>query len=127
MKKLDSDQSAGSKPGAARRLLRLASLIRQQLGQVISREVELPKGAFLTITAIKVLADYSEVRVGLSIWPSTQAVNVLAVVERRRGELQKFLNEKLTMYRVPRLVFYLDTTADRVQQVERLLDNIATE
>ncbi|MBI5734077.1 MAG: ribosome-binding factor A [Candidatus Kerfeldbacteria bacterium] len=101
------------------------SLIRAELGRIMTRELELPGNVLLTISQVEVPADYSLARVGLSVIPFTEATRVLHLVQAARGELQRFINHRLRIYRVPRLVFYIDDSEEKAEVVNRLLDKLA--
>lgn len=126
MKKLDNvplSETAG-RQSSARRLLKISSLLQAELGKIISRELELPPNVLLTISRVEVPADYSQARVGLSVMPWAQATEVMKLINRARGEWQRLINQRLRIYRVPRLVFYLDDTAERIDSLNRLLDKL---
>ncbi|MFA4818716.1 MAG: ribosome-binding factor A [Patescibacteria group bacterium] len=127
MKKLDNVLFSASselvKP-AARRLLKLSSLLRAELGKIMTRELETPRNVLLTISQIEIPSDYSQAKVGLSVIPFAQGRAVLDLVVAARPELQKFINQRLNTYRVPRLVFYLDDTAEKTDSLNRLLDKL---
>ncbi len=108
----------------ARRLLKMNSLIRAELGRIMTRELEIPSNVLLTISQVEVPADYSLARVGLSVIPFAEAAHVWRLVQAARGELQRFINHRLRIYRVPRLVFYIDDSEEKAEAVNRLLDKL---
>ena len=66
MKKLDNASFSTKAPSSAiRRLPRLESVLRHELGQIMTREMEWPLGTLVTLSQVEVLADLSAVRVGL--------------------------------------------------------------
>lgn len=111
-------------PAPSYRLPQLASLIRHELGQIITREFEPPRGVVMTLTQVKVLPDLSSARVGVSILPFAVAEEVFKKLNKAVPHFQRLLNEKLSTYRVPKLDFHLDTTEERAAHIDALLDSL---
>jgi len=127
MRRLDNDLSAANPSLAARRLAKLESLLRSEVGKIIERELELPANTLLTITATKVVADLSQVRFGVSVLPEAKQAIVLKMLLAQTAQFQHIINRKLRLYRVPKLYFYLDNSLVRVDHLDQLLDSIKKE
>ncbi|MEK7497050.1 MAG: 30S ribosome-binding factor RbfA [Patescibacteria group bacterium] len=128
MKKLDNASFSTKAPSSAiRRLPRLESVLRHELGQIMTREMEWPLGTLVTLSQVEVLADLSAVRVGLSVLPFSMSEKVLSVAIRTKSNLQRIINKKLKVYRVPKIEFFIDEAAERGDHIERLLDSIREE
>ncbi|KKU38700.1 MAG: Ribosome-binding factor A [Parcubacteria group bacterium GW2011_GWA2_46_39] len=69
MRKSGSGQSVIDDTSASRRLQKLESLLRSEVGAILERELELPPNTLLTITSVTVLPDLSQARLGVSILP----------------------------------------------------------
>ena len=106
------------------RLLRLASLIQHELGQIMTREFEPPRGVLVTLTQVRVLSDLSSARVGVSILPFAQSEEVFKSLGKLVPRWQRLINTKLHLYRVPKLELYLDASAERAAHLGQLLDEI---
>lgn len=126
MRKLDKEQSAPDDKAASHRLPKLESLLRSEIGQVFERDLELPPDTLLTITAIEVLPDLSQARVGVSVIPEDKTQEIFKILEIFAGHAQRVVNQKLSLYRVPRLVFYLDGSLARAERIDHILDNLQT-
>ncbi len=123
MKKSATASSPKATAGT-RRLEQLASVLQAELGQLLAREVELPPGVLATITRVKVLPDYKEAHVKVSVLPFVRASEVLALLTGMLPSLQHHLNTTLTMFHVPKLVLTLDETPERAGRIEHLLDRL---
>ena len=111
----------------ARRLQQLASLIRAELGKLLTREVELASGVLVTITQVEVLPDFKTAHVKVSVLPFAQGKEVFILLQRVLPGLQHHLNAKLTMFQAPKLVLEFDATPERTARLEHLLDSIKSE
>lgn len=129
MKKSDNVPSSLEALGgkSAGRLPRLESVVRQELAQIMTREMEWPMGTLVTISKVAVLQDLSATRVGLSVLPFDQRQKALSVAIRAKAVLQRFLNKRLRVYRIPKIEFYIDETSEQRDYMERLLDSIKEE
>lgn len=109
---------------SAQRLLKLASVLRSELANIMNKEIELPADCIMTISQLEVLPDYSEVRVGLSVLPFDKGEIVEKIANRQRGEIQQLLNKRLRIYRIPRIVFYLDDSEEKAANITGILDSL---
>lgn len=99
------------------RPLRLGSLIREELGQFILRNMEFP-GALVTITEVDVDGKIEHARVKVSVLPFTKSEEVLKVLKHSQGELQYKLNHKLNLRPMPRISFVLDAGPAHAAKIE---------
>ncbi|HNW09447.1 MAG TPA: 30S ribosome-binding factor RbfA [bacterium] len=106
------------------RMVRVNELIGQQLGLIINEEVEFPLNTIVTITAVSVSKDLHWAKVLVSVIPKEQKQLALKILAAEAINLQKILNERVVLRRVPKLQFSLDETQDRVGAINELLDNL---
>lgn len=106
------------------RLDRINQLVRDELAELLRREIEVPPGSLLTITRVEVSPDIEHARVWVSVMPFDHSQEVLQLLQHRIGDLQRALNRKLVMEFVPRIRFLLDTTEDQAARIDELLDKL---
>lgn len=106
------------------RLDRVNQLIRQELSELIKREIEFAPGVLVTVTRVQTSSDLEHASVWISVMPSDSASDVLAYLTKSLGALQRLLNRKLVMESVPKLRLVLDHSADRASEIEQLLDSL---
>lgn len=127
MRKSGSGQSAIDDTSASRRLQKLESLLRSEVGAILERELELPPNTLLTITSVTVLPDLSQARLGVSILPVDRSQRIFKLLAAKAPNLQQLANRRLRLYRVPRLNFYLDSSLAEADHIDRLLDSLKSE
>lgn len=110
-----------------RRVIQIQDLIARELAVIFSREVEFPLGAFPSIVKVKVSADLRHALVWIGVVPPERRQAVLDCLNKNIYDIQAFLNQRLTLKFPPRLLFKIDTTSDRVQRIEELIDQIKKE
>jgi ribosome-binding factor A len=106
------------------RIEQINELIRQELGQLILTEIELPKNCLATIVGVESSKDLRHAKVWLSVIPGQYKKKILDKLNLNIGHLQFLLNKKLSIKPLPRLRFVIDETEDRAQGIEEILDRI---
>ncbi len=86
---------------------RVSSLIKEELNQIILREMEFDE-AVVTIIDAEVASDLETVIVKISVYPSNKGPDVLVELLKRRSHLQFLLLRKINIKPMPRLMFKLD-------------------
>ena len=106
----------------SRRAARVADLIRQELGQLLEREVKDPRVGFVTLTSVQVTADLRTARVAVSVLgDETKRKESLKGLGAAQGFLRHELAQRLGMRYTPVLVFELDRSLETEQRMEELL------
>lgn len=105
------------------RSARVGKLIREELGEIIVRELEFPN-ALVTLTEVEIAKKLEHALVNVSVIPSSAAEETLEKLKKFRGKLQHLLNNKLNIKPMPRIEFKIDRGPENAANVEkRLLEN----
>ena len=107
-----------------KRQRQFSEVIRALVAEFFERELEFPKGVLVTVTEVALDADFNEARIGVSVLPPASGERCLAVIQQARGSVQHEAGKKLTAYRIPKFMFYLDTKLEETDRMERLLDTV---
>lgn len=115
-----------------KRIFQVNELIAHELGAIIAREVEFPTQSLATITKVTAASDLKNAFVWLSVIPKNTEDEVLKLLKKQAGRLQHFLNRRLAMQYVPKIIFKLDTGEDEAEEreihsIEQLLDTVKKE
>ena len=104
---------------------RVSSLIQEELGKIIVREVEFAEGVLVTITGVDVGAKLERAVVWLSVLspgnggPYDSGDAALAVLKKRAGELQHLLMKKINIKPMPRIEFQIDRGLENAAKIEK--------
>ncbi|HBV33369.1 TPA: ribosome-binding factor A [Patescibacteria group bacterium] len=123
MKKLDNVASANGGDAKPRRLYQIESLLQHELGTLVVKMLESPTGTLVSVSSIKVTADLETAEVKLSILPFTRRQEVFKAIRGQLKEITHQLNQRLHLYRVPKLDFVIDETEERADRLGQLLDH----
>ena len=102
------------------RPLRVANLIRDELGMLIARELEFP-GTLVTITDIDVNKKMEIAHVRVSVLPSEKSTAVVKSLQAASGDLYYKLVRKLNIKPMPHLHFSVDHGPENAAAVEKAL------
>jgi ribosome-binding factor A len=114
--------SQGSRPE------RVADQIRQELAELIAREVHDPGIGFLTLTRVKVTADLQQARVYYtSIGDDRQRKETQRALVRATPFLRRRIGGRLRLRHVPGLDFFYDESIEQQDRIERIILDIQAE
>lgn len=106
------------------RQLKVAREIQKDMAEILrSKGMASFGGAMVTVSEVRVSPDLSIAKTYVSIFPSAKAEEVMGIlndnVRTYRGELGHMVAKQLRI--VPEIVFYLDTSLDYAEHIEKLL------
>jgi ribosome-binding factor A len=114
----------------SRRQERIAEVLTEELGLLISSELTDPRleDAMVTVTAVQVSPDLGNARVYIAhALPPSETRNVLSALQHSSTFLRRALIENVHLRVVPELHFTVDETEKRAQRIDEILDRIAAE
>lgn len=106
------------------RIQKVNSLIREELGEIFARELDLKPGVFLTLAKVDTTKDLRYTHIFVSVFPEKEGNYAIVSLNNEKGEIQKKLNKRLNMKIVPKLLFKLDTTEAEADEIEKILREI---
>jgi ribosome-binding factor A len=104
---------------------RVASVIKETIGAIVTREYSSTEFGFITVTDVRMSPDLKIAKIYFSIFgtPEQQAATMQMLDDQKqhiRGEVAHRVRLKFT----PTLQFYHDATMDEVDRINRLLNKI---
>lgn len=106
------------------RIQKVNSLIREQIGDIINRELDLKSGVFLTVLKVDTTDDLRYTNIFVSVFPEAEGNYVMTALKNEKSYIQRVLNKKLHMKVLPRLVFKLDKTEAEADEIEKILRSL---
>ncbi len=113
----------------AHRIERVNSLIRQELSQLLQRQVKDPRlDHFITVTEVDTSHDLKYAKVFVSSMGSQEEKGkVLEALLTASGFLHNELSKRLRLRHVPELSFRWDTSIEQGAHILELIDRVAKE
>lgn len=106
------------------RIEKINALIQKNLSEIISRELSIKPGIFITISKVDTTPDLRYTRVFVSIFPEKEQSYAIKALENEIYPLQGSLNKTLSMKPLPKIEFKIDLTESKADEVEKLLKQI---
>lgn len=113
----------------ARRLERVNELIREEISELIHRQLKDPRLAvMISITAVDTTPDLRHARVYVSILGTeAEQRDVMRGLRAAAGFMRRELGSRLTMRHVPELEFRQDKGIERGTRILQLLKEVSNE
>ena len=106
------------------RINKINKIIRQNLNDILLKELSLKEGVFITLTKIDTSRDLHYTHVFVSIFPEKETQYAIKTLEKELFKIQGSLNKKLSRQPLPRISFKIDTTELHADKIEKLLKKI---
>jgi ribosome-binding factor A len=131
---LRNAQPAGRVPGREERTTmsirteRVASLLKEEIGGILQKELSNPAMGFTTVTDVRVTPDLRIAKVYLSIYGSEEVrARTMALLEEEKAQLRSLLARRVRIRFMPVLELIRDDTLDRVDRINAILKKISDE
>jgi ribosome-binding factor A len=107
------------------RTIRLGEQIREEVSDILGREVRDPGIGFLTLTRVRVTDDLSQARIYYTmLGDPAERKKTARALERAVPFIRRSLAERLHVRRMPELAFEFDQSVAHQARVEELLEEI---
>ena len=109
------------------RAQRFNKLIKKELGKIIFNFLDAQPGVLVTITQVLTNPDLFTSDIYISVYPSSEAKEILDKLNRSIYQIQQLLNKTLEVRPVPKIIFKFDKNPEKAYEVEKLLEEIKHE
>ena len=103
---------------------KVAQIIQEDFAELFRKQAAESKQNFLvSVSDVKVTADLSIAKIYLSIFPAEYRKTIMKEILVNKASYRNYMGQKMgkQVRIIPELNFYLDTTLDDVEQIEREL------
>lgn len=107
---------------------RLAGLIKEELGELLQKEIKDPRIGFVSITKVRVSRDRSHAKVYVSIFgDKDQQASTIEGLESAKGFIRAELGKRIRIRHTPEIQFIVDSSLEESARIFSLLDEISSE
>ncbi len=106
---------------------KVAQIIQEDIAELFRKQAAESKQSFLiSISDVKVTADLSIAKIYLSIFPQEYRKPIMKEIEVNKAFYRNYLGQKMAkqVRIIPEINFYLDTSLDDVEKIERELKGL---
>lgn len=103
---------------------KVAQIIQEDFAELFRKQASESKQNFLvSVSDVKVTPDLGIAKIYLSIFPQEFRASIMKEIEVNKAQYRNFIGQKMAkqVRIIPQLSFYLDTTLDDVEKIEREL------
>ena len=111
----------------SKRQRKVAQIIQEDMAELFRRQAaDSPKTVLISVSDVKVTADLSIAKIYLSIFPKEFRTAVMKEVEDQKSQYRNYIGRKMAnqVRIIPELAFYLDTSLDDVERIEKELKGL---
>lgn len=106
---------------------KINALLRQDLAEIIHlflHEHSLNK-LLVSVTAVRITTDLQVAKVYLSVFPFSEAKQLLNLIQEERGKIKHGLAKRIRnqLRAVPDLLFFIDDSLQQIEKINRSLQN----
>ena len=107
------------------RIERINEVIKRELSEIITRELNFSAQVLVTVHAVDITADLRQCHVFISVIGNpAQKARVLAELDEQRGTLQRELAKRVVLKYTPHLNFKLDDSIERGSRVLEIMQDL---
>ncbi|NLW59643.1 MAG: 30S ribosome-binding factor RbfA [Firmicutes bacterium] len=107
---------------------RLAVLIKEELGDILQKELKDPRIGFTSITNVRVSRDMSHAKIYVSVFgDQQQQAATMEGLESARGFIRSELGKRIRLRHTPEISFVFDNSLEEGAKVLSLLNEIKKE
>ncbi|NOY00597.1 MAG: 30S ribosome-binding factor RbfA [Verrucomicrobia bacterium] len=111
----------------SKRLLRVNELLKRELGNYISRELEFSK-VLVSVHGVEITPNLKQAKVFIGVIGDDRSIQAaIDKLNHNRVAMQSYIGKRVTMKFTPRLEFCSDDSIERGVRVLSLLEEIAEE
>ena len=104
---------------------RLAELIKEEISDILLREVKDPRIGFVSVTDVEVSTDLRHANVYISVYGGDEErEKSMEGLEKANGYIRKLLGERITVYHTPEILFRYDNSLEYGAHISSLLEKV---
>lgn len=105
---------------------RVGTEIKREVNDILQKKVRDPRVQEVTITDVHMLGDLSAAKVYYTIHSTLASDNQKAQIglEKATGTIKRELGKRLTLYKIPDLIFEKDQSLEYGNKIDQLLRNL---
>lgn len=105
---------------------RVGTEIKREVNDILQKKVRDPRVQEVTITDVHMLGDLSAAKVYYTIHSTLASDNQKAQtgLEKATGTIKRELGKRLTLYKIPDLIFEKDQSLEYGNKIDQLLRNL---
>ena len=109
---------------ANNRILRVNSLIQEELSKLILRDFDFPIDILVTLTRVEATPNLIEAKAYVSVYPEEKADEIIRILGKSIYDIQYKINRTLRMRPIPKIIFVKEKNISEAGRIEELLSKV---
>jgi ribosome-binding factor A len=101
---------------------RVAELVQAEISRLLITEFQDPASGLLTVTRVEMTPDLHSARIIFSVFGTADPRDILARLEKRKGQIRRALASRVRLKYNPQLFFALDPGPEHQERIDRLIE-----
>lgn len=104
---------------------KISGIIQKEVSEIIQFQLKDPKIGFITITDVSVTGDLSIAKIYVSfLGQKAREEAGMKALDRSKGYIRSELAKRMTMRKVPSLIFLVDDSLEKGNKIEKIIHEI---
>jgi ribosome-binding factor A len=100
---------------------RVNATIVKHITDIIQFSLNNPNLGFVTVTDANITPDHTYAKIYVSFMGADNSVTQLEILKKAKGFIRTELAQRMDIYKVPDLAFFLDDTFEKAERLEKTL------
>jgi len=111
-----------------KRVRKLAELLKEEISEILLKEVKDPRIGFVSLTEVKVSGDLKHAKVFVSVYgKDEEKEGTMKGLEEATGYIRKLVGDRITTYHTPEIIFKYDDSIEHGVYMSQLIEKVRKE
>src|SRR6056297_755404 len=110
---------------ANKRAIRVGELLKEEISQIVLREMKDPRIGFVSVTDVEVSGDLRHAKVFISVYGSDkEKEETLEGLQQAQGFVRKLVGERVKIHHIPEIIFRYDDSIENGVHISKLIKDL---
>jgi ribosome-binding factor A len=107
---------------------RVGELLKEEISQIILREMNDPRIGFVSVTDVQVSGDLINAKVFVSVYGTEkEKEDTMKGLDQAKGFVRKLVGDRITTYHTPEIIFRYDNSIEHGVHISNLIKKVRKE
>ncbi len=110
---------------ANKRAIRVGELLKEEISQIVLREMKDPRIGFVSVTDVEVSGDLRHAKVFISVYGSDkEKKETLEGLQQAQGFVRKLVGERVKIHHTPEIIFRYDDSIENGVHISEIIKDL---
>lgn len=110
---------------ANKRAIRVGELLKEEISQIVLREMKDPRIGFVSVTDVVVSGDLRHAKVFISVYGSDkEKEETLEGLQQAQGFVRKLVGERVKIHHTPEIIFRYDDSIENGVHISEIIKDL---